>query len=1112
MSFFLTWNGRNLFDMKRIVVMLFLLASFCSFGQKKYYVANKGNDLNDGLTAATAWNSLEKVSKEQGKFKPGDEILFKGGDKFETELILNNIKGTANNPITFKSFGQGKAIITSNSLVSKWENEGGGVYSSQIDGEVYQVFRDQKRLKNARSSRMKISSVVNSTSFISDDLKGMADLTGASILYKGVVWSLSMSKIIGYNSSTGMVILNKAPSHKLNTTHNEFWVINDKSELKNLDEWIYDGKLNKVFMKSNTTPKGVEFTVGMKNGFVINGCSYLYIDNIDFRGINDKGIIMRNSSFCKILNNSFNYCYQTGITAFGNDNFSSLEVRNNKVKGTMRNGIHITYSNSIITNNEVTEIGTEDIYTYQDAAAGFGIRNDGDDCKISSNFLSNLGYNGIAFVGERNLVSKNNVQNFCNFLTDGGGIYTYAGFWNTPYSKGSEVSNNIIIGTGNYGHSADAGIYLDGKTQDILVKNNSITKSYPGILVNHNRNIRVISNNLYKNKKGITIAEYSSQGPAGEVYGNILTNNNIYVHSNEYQNNCLVIYSNYNSLDLYKGEDNIYFNHGKENPIGIWKDKTEIDYNLEKYKSLTNTEINSSQNINTVETFKISSILTENSIYNGDFSNGIDGWYGSSSAIESKEDGLRIFNIKQGGYVGQKGSYATFVKGKKYLLEFDVKGSGGDLGFRLQQLSDGFKNTGIQYLMHPSNEWKKYRFIITPKFEGSKVRLTFHSKEIAAQFNLDNISLKEVTLANEPDNSFFAINNSEINKVISLPSGSWQGIRDKKLYTGTITLKPYTSIIFIKSDNDIGDIKVNAGEDQTICKGEEITLIASGGSSYLWDTGSTSNSITVSPSSTRTYTVTVEEGGESASDNVTVNVDDVTANAGIDQIIMQGENILLTATGGDYYRWSNGESTKSITVSPSETTKYTVTAIKGACEDTDDVIVSVTPSTTDITNLTVNAGEDQTICLGDRIELKGSGGGTYAWSNGETSESITISPIRTSTFTLSVTLGSQTYSDTVTITVEKCSNDNLSNEFDQNIKIYPNPAESVLYIESNSVEEDLKLIINDIKGSIMKSDVIKSSSAKILNKKIDVSSYEPGTYVLRIIGLRQQVIKKIIVI
>jgi subtilisin-like proprotein convertase family protein len=66
--------------------------------------------------------------------------------------------------------------------------------------------------------------------------------------------------------------------------------------------------------------------------------------------------------------------------------------------------------------------------------------------------------------------------------------------------------------------------------------------------------------------------------------------------------------------------------------------------------------------------------------------------------------------------------------------------------------------------------------------------------------------------------------------------------------------------------------EANAGPDVTICAGQQTTLTASGGDTYLWNTGETTPSITVSPSATSTYTVTVTGTCGSDTDAATVTV------------------------------------------------------------------------------------------------------------------------------------------------------------------------------------------------------------------------------------------------
>ncbi|WP_400078905.1 T9SS type A sorting domain-containing protein [Winogradskyella sp. R77965] len=189
----------------------------------------------------------------------------------------------------------------------------------------------------------------------------------------------------------------------------------------------------------------------------------------------------------------------------------------------------------------------------------------------------------------------------------------------------------------------------------------------------------------------------------------------------------------------------------------------------------------------------------------------------------------------------------------------------------------------------------------------------------------------------------------------------------------------------------------SAGNDQRICEGESATLTASGGTTYVWNTGETTESIEVTPETTEIYTVTVSDNfGQSAEASVTVEVNAYpVANAGEDQIICNGDTITLTATGGETYLWSTGETTEAINVTPSAETIYEVEVTSNNCSSTDSVTISVN----EIPNITVS--DDIAILIGSSAVLTVSGSDNYEWSTGETTESITVSPDVTTSYTVS---------------------------------------------------------------------------------------------------------------
>ncbi len=152
---------------------------------------------------------------------------------------------------------------------------------------------------------------------------------------------------------------------------------------------------------------------------------------------------------------------------------------------------------------------------------------------------------------------------------------------------------------------------------------------------------------------------------------------------------------------------------------------------------------------------------------------------------------------------------------------------------------------------------------------------------------------------------------------------------------------------------------------------------------------------------TTNYTVNASLGTngacpQSANVTVTVNPTPTPAISGT-TTLCSGQSTTLTATGGTTYLWSTGATTSSITVSPTSTTTYTVTASNGSCSATASSTVNVT--TTPVPNPTPVSSS---LCLGQSTTITASGGGTYAWSNGATTPSITVTPSTTTTYSVTV--------------------------------------------------------------------------------------------------------------
>ena len=171
-----------------------------------------------------------------------------------------------------------------------------------------------------------------------------------------------------------------------------------------------------------------------------------------------------------------------------------------------------------------------------------------------------------------------------------------------------------------------------------------------------------------------------------------------------------------------------------------------------------------------------------------------------------------------------------------------------------------------------------------------------------------------------------------------------------------------------------------------------VNLTVSGGTlpySYAWSNGATTpNLVNVAPG---TYRVTVTDGAgcQSIASNITVNAN-ATPNATITPIgaliFCQGDSVLLGASGGGTYRWSNGENTAGINVKTSGT--YTVTVTNNAgCTATASHTVTVRANP--VLTVTATASGTGNTGTATASAVGGAAPYTYTWTGGRTGASLT---------------------------------------------------------------------------------------------------------------------------
>lgn len=243
----------------------------------------------------------------------------------------------------------------------------------------------------------------------------------------------------------------------------------------------------------------------------------------------------------------------------------------------------------------------------------------------------------------------------------------------------------------------------------------------------------------------------------------------------------------------------------------------------------------------------------------------------------------------------------------------------------------------------------------------------------------------------------------------------------------------------------IGDVQPVAVEVQSgsvLCPGDDLELIAaaSGGVgpyTYQWNTGETTSSIFVSPTSSQTFTVSVTDNclNETATGSGTVDVPVyppiiVNESADITEICpyipSQLETNVSGGAGNYTFQWSdnNGNllgNVSSQIVTPSQTTTYTIT-VTDQCgiEQSAEVIYTITSPP-----LIISVSPAVEICPGDSAQISviatgGYGQYFYEWPlTGETTPTIWVKPSSTTTYEIIVSDECQTFtvngSTTVTV-------------------------------------------------------------------------------------------------
>ena len=205
--------------------------------------------------------------------------------------------------------------------------------------------------------------------------------------------------------------------------------------------------------------------------------------------------------------------------------------------------------------------------------------------------------------------------------------------------------------------------------------------------------------------------------------------------------------------------------------------------------------------------------------------------------------------------------------------------------------------------------------------------------------------------------------------------------------------------------------------DTTICSGQNVTIspvFYPSGGQVIWSNGLTTQSITVSPSTTSTFNVLYDWNGCTVAEDAVITVIPTPSVSVSNFTICFGDSVQINALSnipnGDFLWTPGNQTSSSILVSPTTSTSYSVQyTLNGCISPVSTSVVTVTPlPTLSVPTITICNGQPGTLTANTNTP-----GGTYMWSQGSTSQTITESPQQSTSYQV-VYNANGCYSDTAT--------------------------------------------------------------------------------------------------
>ena len=523
-----------------------------------FYISPQGSDSSDGQSPQTAWRTLAKIEQNATNFTPGTQILLQRNAVWKEALYLNDINGTAQNPIKFGTYCNGaKPVISGLKTIQGWTTFSPNLWQYHCEScpdDLNLLLLNNQPLAFARYPNLDQDNggYVYTNAFLdtpslrvtADSLSGK-NWRGAELVMRNNSFVLDRLEIQEHISDTVLLSdenLTYDPRSHLNFVGYGFFIQNHIDAADVDGEWVWDPATKMITLFwSQGDPNSLGFTTTTQQDLLtIEGSRYLDFQDIAITGANDHNIYALRVNDIN-LNQVTSSLSTNGILfRYGSVNIhlNELVVENN-----VNRAVDLYFcDNCSVTNSQVQDTGMIAGLGRQGVGTHTAIEvlalNSESSILVEGNTVNGSGYNGIS-IGQRVTVRNNIVESYNSVKTDGGGIYIY----NTDGEKNVIIEQNLVMnGAGTTAGMAGRhlegssettethGIYLDGASSNIIVRDNTVIRAGDDALfMNKTAGIEVTDNyfidSLFSSIKYRDYADASGatlENPNQSINGNTL--------------------------------------------------------------------------------------------------------------------------------------------------------------------------------------------------------------------------------------------------------------------------------------------------------------------------------------------------------------------------------------------------------------------------------------------------------------------------------------------------------------------------------------------------------------------------------------------------------------